>query len=139
MWNWDKAKDESLPAACSTAKNFLDHILAVNDPYFVACLDIGHAEMRGQRTTAVESIRALDSHLQALHLHDNDLWHDNHALPFTMSIDFEPIVAALREIGYSGEFTLEANRHVATHAPEDIAIAVKEMADATRRLANMFE
>lgn len=139
MWNWDKEKDEALPAACSTPKSFVDHINAVNDPFFVACLDIGHAEMRGHNTTAVEMIHALGSSLQALHLHDNDKWHDSHAVPFTMDIEFEPIVKALKDINYKGDFTLEADTHIKKFASDDVYRGVCEMAAATRKLADMFE
>lgn len=139
MWNWDKEKDEALPAACSTPKSFADHIKAVNDPFFVACLDIGHAEMRGHNTTAVEMIHTLGDSLQALHLHDNDKWHDSHANPFTMDIDFPPIVKALKDIDYKGDFTLEADRHIGNRQPEEVFDGVCEMYKATRRLADMFE
>ena len=141
MWNWNKEKDEAAPAACSTPKSFLDHLNAVNDPYLVACLDIGHAEMRGHNTNAVEMIRALGhDHLKALHLHDNDLWHDTHWNLFTMNIDFDPIVAALKEIDYTGEFTLEAAYYIGKDRPADEVFGlVREMADATRRLADMYE
>ena len=47
MWDWDNAKDQAAPAACSSPQSFLEHLNAVNDEYFVACLDVGHAEMRG--------------------------------------------------------------------------------------------
>ena len=139
MWNWDKEKDEALPAACSTPKSFVDHINAVNDPFFVACLDIGHAEMRGHNTTAVEMIHALGNSLKALHLHDNDKWHDSHKTPFTMDIDFEPIVKALKDIDYKGEFTLEADTHIGNRPYEEVFDGVCEMFKATRRLADMFE
>lgn len=139
MWNWDKEKDEALPAACSTPKSFVDHIDAVNDEYLVACLDIGHAEMRGHNTDSVEIIHALGNALQALHLHDNDKWHDSHMIPFTMDIDFGPIVKALKDIGYSGDFTLEADKYVSSRPAEDIFESVCEMQKSTRKLADMFE
>lgn len=96
MWNWDDAKDESCFAACAISESFIEHIDAVNDPYLVACLDIGHAEMRGSGSGAANMIRALGHRLQALHIHDNDRWHDSHQIPFSMSIDFAPIAAALK-------------------------------------------
>jgi len=139
MWNWDTEKLEALPAACSDAKNFLDHILAVNDPFFVACLDIGHAEMRGLNTTAVECIHTLGNHLQALHIHDNDKWHDSHMLPFSMDIDFDAILKALKDIGYNGDFTLEADKHIGNRPAEEVFSGVCEMAKSTRKLADMFE
>lgn len=112
MWNWDDAKNESCFAACATSESFIEHVDAVNDPYLVACLDIGHAEMRGSGSGAANMIRALGHRLQALHIHDNDRWHDSHQIPFSMSIDFAPIAAALKEIGYKGWFTLEADHYL---------------------------
>ena len=67
--------------------------------------------MRGLHTSAPEMIRALGPHLQALHIHDNDRHYDSHRLPFTMDIDFQSVIGALREVGYTGYLTLEADRH----------------------------
>lgn len=134
MWNWDREKQEALPSACSDPKSFLDHLNTVNDPYFVACLDIGHAEMRGLNTSAPEMIRALGHHLQALHLHDNDLHHDSHALPYTMQIDFAAVAKALCEVGYAGYLTLEADQHCTGATEEDLEQRVVQMAAVARRL-----
>ena len=140
MWNWDKEEDHAIPCACSTAEDFVRHVDAVNDPYLVACLDIGHAEMKGLGTSCVEMIHALGGErLQALHIHDNDKWHDSHRLPFTMDIDFLPIVKALKEIGYQGEFTLEVDHLLADYGTERIDEGVRVMAEAARKLATLFE
>ncbi len=139
MWNWDWDKDEALPAACSDHKNFYDHIKAINDEFFVACLDIGHAEMRGLNTNSVDMIKTLGSSLKALHIHDNDKHDDSHQIPFSMDIDFEPIVKALKEIGYSGEFTLETNAYLNGYTAENVLDGLRDMAKAARRLADMFE
>ena len=134
IWCWDKELDQASFAACCDPKSFLEHLEAVNDPYFVACLDIGHAEMRGLGTTAPEMIRALGHHLQALHLHDNDCHHDSHALMYTMSIDFTAVAEALRDIGYAGYLTLEADQHCTGATAEELPGKVAEMAAAARRL-----
>ena len=139
MWNWDPKKDEASFAACATPESFCAHLDAVNDDAFVACLDIGHAEMRGLGTTAVEMIHALGDRLQALHIHDNDMWHDSHQIPFSMKIDFEAIVRALKEIGYKGYFTLEADRYLADYSDENIFAGVKQLSETVRRLADMYE
>ena len=138
MWNWKSGDDHAGSAACSDPESFLSHLQAVNDPDFVACLDIGHAQMRGMNTSAAEMIRALGHHLQALHIHDNDLLHDSHQLPFTMDIDFVSVTDALREIGYSGWLTLKANRCCDGSTPETVAQRVANMAAAAKRLANMM-
>lgn len=134
MWCWDKELDQASFAACCDPKSFLEHMEAVNDPYFVACLDIGHAEMRGLGTTAPEMIRALGHHLQALHLHDNDCHHDSHALLYTMNIDFTAVAKALRDIGYAGYLTLEADQHCTGATEEELPGRVAQMAAAARRL-----
>ena len=139
MWSWDKEKDQASAAACSHHKDFLAHLRAVNDPYLVACLDIGHAEMRGLDTTAVQMIETLGDHLTALHIHDNDLWKDSHKLPFTMDIDFDPIVHALKKIGYRGWFTLEVDQHLSAFGKDRIEEGIAQMAEAARRLAKMFD
>lgn len=139
MWNWDKEKDQSCFAACATPDSFNAHLDAVNDPDFVACLDIGHAEMRGNNTSAVEMIRALGPRLAALHLHDNDRWHDSHRPPLTMDIDFAAVVNALKEIGYSGYFTLEASSFLHQYTAETVGEGLQKMYESARTLARMFE
>ncbi len=139
MWNWDEEKDQASFAACATPENFCAHLDVVHDESFVACLDIGHAEMRGSGTSAVEMIHALGRRLQALHLHDNDKHYDLHQIPFSMEIDFPPIVNALREIGYSGYFTLEADSYLQHCAPEELREGVRQLAAAARQLADLFD
>lgn len=139
MWNWNREKNEASAAACSHHDDFLAHINAVNDPYFVACLDLGHAEMRGLNTTAEKMILTLGEHLAALHIHDNDRWHDSHQLPFTMQIDFDLIVKALKKIGYKGYFTLESDAYLGSFDADNVFDGIKNMANAAKKLADMFE
>lgn len=139
MWNWDDEKDQAAPAACSDPLSFNSHLDAVNDDYFVACLDIGHAEMRGLNTNAVEMIKALGSRLQALHIHDNDLWHDSHQIPMSMGIDFQSVIKALKEIGYSGYFTLESDCYLNKFMPDNILHGLEDMARADKKLVEMFK
>ena len=139
MWNWDREKDESLPAACSSAEDFLAHLKAVDDPYLVACLDIGHAEMRGSGDGAAAMVRALGGWLQAMHLHDNDRWHDSHQIPFSMDIDLAEVAKALREIGYAGYVTLEADRYLGDFADDEVEQGIHNLADSARKFAALME
>lgn len=139
MWNWDYERGHAAPAACSDEESFLDHLNAVNDPYLVACLDIGHAEMEGLNTSAEKMILALGDKLQALHLHDNDLHDDSHAIPFSMKIDFQKVIKALKAVNYQGYFTLEADTHLINLPVDQVEAGVKELADSARKLANMFD
>ncbi len=136
MWNWDKEKDQSCFAACATPKNFCDHVDTAKG--IVACLDIGHAEMKGSDTTAAEMILALGNRLKALHIHDNDKWHDSHQIPFSMDIDFMPILKALKEIGYNGYFTLEADRYLSNYTAQNVFDGIKNLADSAKKLVKVY-
>lgn len=109
MWNWDKDAPTACAAACSHHDDFKAHMDLLPKDVFVACLDIGHAEMAGLDTSAVRMIETLGADLQALHIHDNDRVHDNHMLPYTMNVDFGAVIEALKKIGYRGDVTLEAD------------------------------
>lgn len=139
MWNWDQAKGHSSFAACATSESFCAHVDALGDPDLVACLDIGHAQMKGSGSGVGNMIRALGHRLQALHIHDNDGIHDDHQLPFTMSVDFADMVKALQDIHYQGDFTLEADQHLNRYTPDNVSEGIREMAGAARKLAGMFE
>lgn len=139
MWNWDDKKGHSTFAACATPESFCAHINAVNDKNFVACLDIGHAEMKGSNTSAPEMIRALGSNLRALHIHDNDKLMDSHQIPFSMNIDFFEVVKALKEIDYNGYFTLEADQYLSSYTKENVFDGIKNLYKAVKKLSDMFE
>ena len=138
MWGWDDTADCATFAACATPESFCAHIDLVNDENFVACLDLGHAEMRGLHTSATELIYGLGHRLAALHIHDNDKWKDLHRIPFSHSIDFAAIARALRDIGYAGDLTLEADTHLSRFTPDTILTGMTEMANSLKRFAEMF-
>jgi len=139
MWNWDDENDHSSFAACATPESFCRHIDVVGSDHLVACLDIGHAEMKGSDTSAVEMIYALGQRLQALHIHDNDLWHDSHQIPFSMDIDFVKVADALREIGYSGDVTLEADQYLHSFTVDTVLCGLKNLAASAIRFKKMLE
>ena len=137
MFKWDMEKGHSTFAACGTPESFCEHIDLVGSEWFVACLDIGHAEMKGSGTSAVEMIRALGSRLQALHIHDNDKLHDSHQIPFSMDVDFVAIAKALKEINYSGYYTLEADQFFKGYTQENAFEGMKQLADSAEKFAQM--
>ena len=112
MWNWKSGAMHACAAACSQHDDFRKHLELLPSDVFVACLDIGHAEMAGLDTDAVRMIKTLNERLEPIHLHDNDCIHDNHALPYSLHIDFEAVIAAMKEIGYMGDITLESDTYV---------------------------
>ena len=139
MWNWNREEGHAAPAACSHHDDFLAHVEAVNDEFLVACVDIGHASMKGLDTSAPQMIRTLGRHVQALHIHDVDIINDNHQIPFSLNVDFDAVVRALKDINYNGYFTLEAVNYIAENPDFDTFGCVCELQKAVRRLADMFE
>lgn len=138
MWNWDDKNRCACAAACSSPSNFLQHLTAANDDYLVACLDIGHAEMFGVNTSAPEMILALGKHLQALHIHDNDLKNDSHMPPFSMQIDFTVVAKALKQINYKGYLTLEADKYLHSFTAENCFAGVQDMANSMQRFRALY-
>ncbi len=68
------------------------------------CLDLAHAHMQG---SVLNAIRTAGGRLMHVHASDNHGVRDDHFVPGKGSISWEPAVAALREIGFEGMFTLE--------------------------------
>ncbi len=138
MWNWESGAKTSCFAACATSESFVEHIDLINDPYFVACLDIGHAEMQGSGSGAYNMIKALDKRLQALHIHDNDRLGDSHQIPFSMNIDFNEVARGLREINYQGHLTLEADRYMSAYNKDNAFEGVKKLYESVKRLDSLI-
>ena len=139
MWNWNLEAGHSAPAACSSHQNFLEHMKAVNDEYFVACVDIGHAELIGLDTSAVSMIETLKDYVQALHIHDVDGINDNHQIPWSLNVNFEAVVKALKRIDYSGYFTLEACSYINDCNTDNLFEGIKNLSVAVRKMADMYE
>ncbi len=140
MWNWNEEASEACAAACSSAEDFKRHLDLLDDAYFVACVDIGHAEMRGLNTSAVKMIKTLGNKVQALHIHDNDRWHDSHMLPYTMQINWCEVLKALKGIGYQGDFTLEADSYLSANGfhQDNLLLGVKNIAESVKRLREEY-
>ena len=116
MYNWEN--DKATLASCSNHHNYEKLLNMINDSCFVACLDIGHAEMDGLETSAVEMIERLGKKLKCLHIHDNDLHYDRHGLPLSEKIDFDLVLDALARIDYHGDITIECDGFILRMPPE---------------------
>ncbi len=132
MWNWREGGVST--AACSHHADFRKHLEMLPADVFVACLDIGHAELQGLDTSAVQMIETLNERLEAIHLHDVDFFHDNHSLPFTQKTDFNAVINAFRKVGYKGDITLESLHFFDTLPVELLPSAAKYAAS----VANYF-
>ena len=107
MWKYNPAHTHIDHSVCSRIEEHIEYVDMLDSPVFVACLDIGHCALVGE--DPAESIRRLGrDRLHALHVHDVDFVHDLHTLPGCSKIDYKPVMKALRDIYYDGEFTLES-------------------------------
>jgi sugar phosphate isomerase/epimerase len=86
-------------------EDLLDLIATIGSPALAVTLDTSHAHVQGLDIPA--AIRQFGPHLRCLHISDNDGSGDQHRTPGNGAIDWPPIIAALREIGYQGLFDLE--------------------------------
>jgi sugar phosphate isomerase/epimerase len=132
MFTRDRTTNIISDAPCSRPEEFCRYVDALDSPHVTACLDLGHAHLVGQ--TPEGMIRTLGSRIGALHVHDNDLVHDLHTLPFVGKIDWEAVTEALAEISYSGDFTFEADSFISPIPHELIPDALAFMARVGREL-----
>lgn len=133
MWGRDNIRGYIIPNVCSWAKDLKEYIDALDSEYFVACLDLGHSGLIGER--AEDAIRILGKdRLKALHVHDNDHLHDLHILPYYGKMNWEEILKALSDIKYEGNLTFEADNAL-NPLPKDREVyssALKFMHDVGR-------
>lgn len=134
MWQKNKYNKHITLSACSSPYELRDYVDACNAvaPVFTACLDVGHCVLTGH--DPVNAIEVLGGRLDALHIHDVDGVGDNHTRPLTQIVDFYGIVDALGRIGYTGEFTLEADSYYKKFLPQHHGKALQELADVCKLL-----
>lgn len=135
MWQNTGMVDHS---TCSRAEEFVRYVDGLNNDFFVACLDIGHAQL--VRENIPEFIKALGKNrLQCLHGHDVDGTHDSHTLPYYGIVQWEKVMETLAEIGYQGDLTFEADSFLRGNPTELYGDTEILMAKVGRHLISLFE
>ena len=138
LWQIDKKRGYIVGSVCGTPDEFAALLDEVNSPWIVGCLDLGHSALVG--VEPADFIRALGKgKLQALHVHDVNYRRDCHNLPFTEKLDWDSITAALREIGYQGEFTFEADNFLFGFPKELYQPVARLMVETGRYLIRRIE
>ncbi len=78
----------------------------LHDDAFGLCWDTGHANLTGQEQAS--SIRCMGNKLRCLHINDNHGLKDEHLLPFMGTVDFPPILEAIRTLEEQPILTFES-------------------------------
>lgn len=94
-------------------------IRQIGSPHFQMCLDTGHVATQPGLDLA-EEVRRIGSHLRVLHIHDNGGEKDQHQWPGQGILPWDRFADALKDVGFSGVFSLETNPAVGLAEPEFI-------------------
>lgn len=129
---------ENIPKSITgTAEGLIRLYEELNDPTFVICYDVGHANRMG--INPAEMVLQLGSRIKCTHVHDNMGNSDSHFLPFQGNIDWESVMQAFADIDYQGDFSYEAGTFVKRVPVEMRALSAKYMADVGHYLMERFE
>ena len=90
----------------ATYEEIVDFVDSFNDPSIGVCWDFGHANRMKYKNQEV-ALRYIGKRLKSTHVNDNIGATDMHTAPFLGNINWEPIMKALSDIGYEGDFTYE--------------------------------
>lgn len=125
---------------CYTLEHLIEYVNSFEK--LNVTLDIAHAYiiekflqlLEPQKTSPLpeeriaETIKKLGKRIINIHLHDNDGSFDQHKVPGEGTINFKPIMKALKEINYNNLITLE------TYGSKDPDKAAQDAKNATEKL-----
>lgn len=91
---------------CCSVEELVELYDTLNDSStFGICWDTGHASL--MKIDQAGALRKLGKRLKALHINDNRSEYDDHIAPYFGLIQWDPILQALKDIEYEGDFTFE--------------------------------
>lgn len=98
-------------SVCSRPEEILQFIKELGSEHFCACPDFGHVALTGKETndTVGGFLRKLGDAVKMVHIHEVGGIRDNHTAPYIYRniMDWEDIIAAMREINYTGTVNFE--------------------------------
>lgn len=109
----------------------LDHY---HDKHVGFCFDTGHSNIWCKDT---DWLSLYGDRLAAVHLHDNNGIHDEHAVPFTGNLGWHGIIYQLNKSSYHGPLTLEPE-YRGHENPEYVERFLNDSYDAGLRLLEML-
>ena len=92
---------------CNAERLLMLREAAGNHERFGFCWDTGHANLV-EGMNQYDNIMLLGEHLKCTHIQDNRGERDDHFMPYMGITDWPPIVRALKNSGYKGDFVYES-------------------------------
>ena len=136
--SWKAKRIEAICADMGEACAYIDELNAIaGEEIFGFCYDSGHAALLGKNQE--KAIRTLGHRLLALHLHDNDGVSDSHRFPYYGITDWETVLRALHEIGYSGTLNFETFNEMDSHDPALIPKLLELLGETGRLFASRMD
>lgn len=118
----------------STPEALCRMVTTLGTDRFCACIDIGHAALTGMEPE--DFIAGMTPGiLGCLHVQDVNYREDSHTLPFVAGLSWEKICAALKTIGYEGDFTYEILNFLSRFPMEFLPDALLFAHNVGRKLA----
>lgn len=108
----------------------------LDSPSAGICWDTGHAHMCGH--DLVLDIQKMGKRLIATHIADNHGKRDEHLLPFFGTIEWERVITALQQSGFTGELSFECmffTQHLPEELKDQAILLAKEVGDRLLAIA----
>lgn len=131
-------KRNSYMGRLGTPAELCEFIRELDSPYFVACVDVGHAAMTDGEPE--EFLAGMDADLlAALHIQDGNYHEDCHTIPYLGAFHWTEIMKTLKKIGYKGDLTFEIIKYLRNIPKELIFDALCFAEKIGRHLISIFD
>lgn len=109
----------------------------VDSPWFGWCYDAGHAHAFHD---GLDAFRKVSRAPLSLHIQDNEgrMW-DSHLIPGDGTLDWGDFLRALKDVGYPGEFVLEAHHQSLEMPDEERDGFLAELLERSRKMNAYYE
>lgn len=104
LWEFNN-KGKIVKTNLSFPKELIDFVDEIGTDTYGICLDTGHLNLLNYPLD--KAIREFGDYLKVLHINDNEACGDTHLAPTLGTIDWKPVLKALKDIGYKGSFNME--------------------------------
>lgn len=122
---------------CQHYEELIELVDSYQDPRVGICWDTGHANQ--MKLEQGRAIRAMGERIRCLHLNDNHYGtRDEHLLPYMGQVDWDGVIQALAETGYSGTLNYETVAYAKSSAGEFQQALLVACLENARLLADRF-